>query len=131
MIFDKATAIRAGLAFTVFAIAMLSIIMALASPARAHESWISRGNLKNPAGEWCCGDGDCGIMVGGSAVAMTGGYEIDADFAIESAEGPPLIEHYREFWPYREAQPSPDGAFYRCKRLDGSPRCKFVPPSGS
>ncbi len=27
--------------------------------ADAHDSWISRGGYRNPAGEWCCGATDC------------------------------------------------------------------------
>ena len=30
--------------------------------------------------------------------------------------------------PFNEAQPSPDGEFWRCKRADGSRRCFFAPP---
>ena len=30
--------------------------------------------------------------------------------------------------PFTEAQPSPDGAFWRCKRPDGTRRCFFAPP---
>jgi hypothetical protein len=36
-----------------------------------------------------------------------------------------------EMVPFSEAQPSPDGAFWRCKRPDGSRRCFFAPPPGS
>ena len=30
--------------------------------------------------------------------------------------------------PFSEAQPSPDGEFWRCKRPDGTRRCFFAPP---
>jgi hypothetical protein len=30
--------------------------------------------------------------------------------------------------PFAEAQPSPDDAFWRCMRPDGSRRCFFAPP---
>jgi len=60
----------------------------IAADTTAHDSWISRGALRNAAGEWCCGEGD----------------------------------------PFNETQPSPDGAFWRCKRPDGSRRCFFAPP---
>jgi hypothetical protein len=33
-----------------------------------------------------------------------------------------------EIVPFNEAQPSPDGAYWRCKRPDGSRRCFFAPP---
>ena len=32
------------------------------SAAIAHDIWISRGTYKNPAGEWCCGAEDCGVV---------------------------------------------------------------------
>jgi hypothetical protein len=84
--------------------------LALVSAAFAHDSWISRAGLRNAAGEWCCGEGDCFVE---SAVRETeGGYQL--------ASG--------EIVPYSEAQPSPDGIFWRCKRPDGSRRCFFAPP---
>jgi hypothetical protein len=36
-----------------------------------HDSWISRGNHRNAAGEWCCGAGDC-FIVPKERVMMTG-----------------------------------------------------------
>ena len=42
----------------------------------AHDSWISRGDHRNAAGEWCCGEGDC-FVVPKERVMMTGdGYVI-------------------------------------------------------
>ena len=42
----------------------------------AHDSWISRGNHRNAAGEWCCGPGDC-FIVPKERVMMTGeGYVV-------------------------------------------------------
>ena len=38
---------------------------------------------------------------------------------------------FNEVVPYSRALPSPDGAYWRCKRPDGSPRCFFAPPPGS
>ena len=96
---------------------VLSISLALAgsaiiSTAFAHDSWISRSGLRNAAGEWCCGEGDCFTE---SAVRETrAGYQLSSGEVI----------------PLSEAQPSPDGAFWRCKRPDGSRRCFFAPPSG-
>ena len=78
----------------------------------AHDSWISRGGHRNAAGEWCCGEGDC-FMVPSEQVKIGGdGYLI---FGAEKI-------------PYSEAQPSPDGAYWRCKRPDGTRRCFFAPP---
>ena len=89
---------------------IVSLLPATAAPA--HDSWISRGGHKNAAGEWCCGTGDC-FVVPGQNVSLT-------------AQGYRLFD--AETVPYSEAQPSPDGAFWRCKRPDGSRRCFFAPP---
>ena len=87
-------------------------VVATASEALAHDSWISRNALRNAAGEWCCGEGDC-FVIPGSQIASTGtGYRLSNG----------------EMVPYSEAQPSPDGAYWRCKRPDGSRRCFFAPP---
>jgi hypothetical protein len=92
----------------------LLVIVAVLSTtaASAHESWISRGGHKNAAGEWCCGVGDCFVVPGQSVSTTAQGYRL---FGSETV-------------PYSEAQPSPDGAFWRCKRPDGSRRCFFAPP---
>ena len=92
----------------------LLVIPALlvASLALAHDSWISRGALRNAAGEWCCGEGDC--------------FTIPAEEVNVSANGYLLFGS--ETVPFNEAQPSPDGAYWRCKRPDGSRRCFFAPP---
>jgi hypothetical protein len=87
----------------------------LALAAYAHDSWISRGAFKNAAGEWCCGTGDC-FVVPATSVHINGvGY----------------VLYGNEVVPYSEAQPSPDGAYWRCKRPDGSRRCFFAPPPRS
>ena len=92
---------------------LLVIVAVLSTTAAyAHESWISRGGHKNGAGEWCCGDGDCFVVPGQSVSTTAQGYRL---FGSETV-------------PYSEAQPSPDGAFWRCKRPDGSRRCFFAPP---
>jgi hypothetical protein len=94
---------------------VLMFALPVTSFALAHDSWIARGQLKNAAGEWCCGAGDC-FVIPQASVALNGvGYEL---FGIE------LV-------PFTETQPSPDGAFWRCKRPDGSRRCFFAPPPGS
>ena len=89
---------------------IVSLLSATAAPA--HDSWISRGGHKNAAGEWCCGVGDCFVVPGQSVSTTAQGYRL---FGVETV-------------PYSEAQPSPDGAFWRCKRPDGSRRCFFAPP---
>lgn len=77
------------------------------------EDWIMRGGHRNAAGEWCCGEGDC-LMVRGVATVTrpAAGYRLPGG----------------EFVPQSEAQPSPDGQFWRCKRPDGTRRCFFAPP---
>ena len=82
------------------------------SGALAHDSWISRGALRNGAGEWCCGDGDCPALNYTPRVTPSG-------YQLENGE----------VVPFAEAQPSPDGSFVRCHRPDGSRRCFFAPPS--
>lgn len=84
--------------------------------AFAHESWISRGQFKNAANEWCCGDIDC-VMIPEEHVHPNGvGYDLILDRA--------------ETVPYSETLPSQDGRFWRCHRSDGSRRCFFAPQPG-
>ena len=46
------------------------LVWSIASTAvGAHESWINRGGYRNSAGEWCCGDNDCGSP---GQIAVTG-----------------------------------------------------------
>lgn len=104
-----------------FALAALPGALALAS-AHAHDSWINGGGYRNGAGEWCCGMGDCFIVpkenvgINGRAYVLTRGPI--------AGMGPTFIEEV----PFSEAQPSPDGEFWRCRRPDGSRRCFFAPP---
>jgi hypothetical protein len=41
---------------------VLGAALPFALAAYAHDSWISRGGLRNTAGEWCCGEGDCFVV---------------------------------------------------------------------
>src|SRR6266496_780758 len=84
----------------------------IASMALAHDSWISRGGLRNTAGEWCCGEGDCPALNYTPRVTASG-YQLQNG----------------EVVPFNEAQPSPDGSFVRCHRPDGTRRCFFAPPT--
>jgi hypothetical protein len=43
-------------------ILLLLVAACLAAPALAHDSWIGKGGLRNPQGEWCCGEGDCALL---------------------------------------------------------------------
>ena len=88
------------------------VVLFVASDALAHDSWISRGGLRNPAGEWCCGEGDCFVVPNAQVSVSQAGYRL---FSTETV-------------PFSEAQPSPDGAYWRCKRPDGTRRCFFAPP---
>ncbi len=74
----------------------------------AHDSWISRGALKNQAGEWCCGDYDCKAYE--KAESTMKGWMLDGEFV-----------------PFDEALPvaPPDGMVTVCRRPDGSRRCVF------
>jgi hypothetical protein len=87
-------------------------LLLIGTDISAHDSWISRGGHRNVAGEWCCGDGDCFVIPGEEVRLMRDGYHL---FGVETV-------------PFSETQPSPDGAFWRCKRPDGSRRCFFAPP---
>jgi hypothetical protein len=79
------------------------------------QDWILKGGHRNAAGEWCCGEGDC-FLVPPEQVELRGNH-----YVLFGAERVPSTE----------AQPSPDGAFWRCKRPDGSRRCFFAPPPGA
>jgi hypothetical protein len=90
----------------------------------AHDSWISRGGHRNAAGEWCCGEGDCFVIPPERVTRAT-----DGSYMIWSGPAASVgRDNVVEIVPEREAQPSPDGAYWRCKRPDGSRRCFFAPP---
>lgn len=111
---------------TLFATLALAGAM-LVTPAAAHDNWISRGGLKNMAGEWCCGEGDCALMDKGSVAAKAYGYVVHGYGTIVAKDGPVRVL-VDEIVPLAEAQPSPDGAYWRCQRPDQSRRCFFAPP---
>jgi hypothetical protein len=92
----------------------IALVWIVASTAvGAHESWINRGGYRNSAGEWCCGDNDCESA---GQIAATGkGWVIGG----------------KEFVPFDEATPSPDGKIWICRRPDHTRRCVFGPPPGS
>jgi hypothetical protein len=91
---------------------LITPVVLIAADTSAHDSWISRGGLRNAAGEWCCGEGDCFVVPSEKVSLQADGYHL---YGLETV-------------PFSEAQPSPDGAFWRCKRPDGSRRCFFAPP---
>lgn len=96
-----------------------------ATKAHAHDIWISQQGLRNAAGEWCCGAGDCFVVAPNRISIVQAGYRVVV--GSNPASGMSISETI----PFAEAQPSPDGAFWRCQRPDGTRRCFFAPPPGS
>jgi len=88
-----------------------------ASAGFAHDSWISRGQFRNPeTGEWCCGKHDCFAIPASMVRIGATGYE---------------LPYLGETIPYGKVLPSADGQFWRCHRPDGTRRCFFAPQKGS
>jgi hypothetical protein len=124
---------------------MLSILLrsflfvgvSLSSAALAHDIWINRGGYRNPAGEWCCGAEDCGVVSPKAVHTVAGGYSVVGTVTYGEAvtgnvnDGPTVTQQVNENIPYSQALPSPDGSYWRCKRPDGAMRCFFAPPPGS
>ena len=106
-----------------WAAAAAALAFAWPAPLASHDSWISRGGLRNGAGEWCCGEGDCFVLEARQVAERPDGYHVWLDQVVAGQE-----QRKFEIVPYAEAQPSPDGAYWRCKRPDGSRRCFFAPP---
>jgi hypothetical protein len=112
---------------------LVFVPLVVTTAALAHDTWISRGSYKNPAGEWCCGVGDCGVVSPNSVTAIKGGYSLRGDVVYGSeatgnaSDGPGWREQINEVVPYSQSLPSPDGAYWRCKRPDGTNRCFFAP----
>jgi len=113
------------------------LLFGCGTAAVAHDMWISRGTYKNPAGEWCCGAEDCGVVSPKAVRTINGGYSVVGPVTYgqaitgNSRDGPTTQDNVNEVIPYSQALPSPDGAYWRCKRPDGTPRCFFAPPPGS
>lgn len=118
--------IAAGIVFAAFA-AVLGLLL-ITYPAHAQDNWIGRGGVHSAAGEWCCGIADCGVFQGPVPITSQG-YRLKGVVRMESRGG--WLDPVDETVPFSEAQVSPDGAFWRCKRPDGSRRCFFAPPPGS
>lgn len=121
----------------VLRVSVLSISSLWGTSALAHDLWISRNSYRNPAGEWCCGAEDCGVVSPNAVKTSKGGYSLRGPVTYgvgvtgNEADGPTRQEDLNEIVPYSQTLPSPDGAYWRCKRPDGTPRCFFAPPSGS
>ena len=121
----------------VLAVAMLMF----ARPSTAHDSWISAEGLKNPTTqEWCCGRGDCGIVLPAPKPTVAG-WAIHGEEIIDVSGRRVRVD---EVVPYSDVSPSPDGYFWRCHTVesknydvrghadyvDGGRRCFFAPPQG-
>jgi hypothetical protein len=125
---SRADKIRIALLAAIAALAFTALALIFASiPAGAHDdaAWIESGGYKNAAGELCCGARDCAVKVAGTIAAVVGGYRVDARFRLK---GDPSSDYrVKEFVPYAEATPSPDGSYWRCQ-WGGSRKCFFAPP---
>lgn len=108
-------------------LATLALVLLFAVRALAHDSWINDGRYRSPAGELCCGEGDCAVMDSGAVASKAYGYVIYGHGTIIS-KGVQARVFIDEIVPLAEALPSPDGAFWRCQRADKSRRCFFAPP---
>ena len=106
------------------------VLLLFAVPALAHDSWISRNGHRNAAGEWCCGDKDCDMLEAPAISIRADGYHVRyrTELPVIGLYGERLHYDVNEVVPFREAQPSPDGMYWRCKKIDGSRRCFFAPP---
>ena len=109
------------------AVAMLSLQLAYAHGPAA---WIQRGGYQNAAGELCCGERDCGELVAGTIVPTPQGYKVDAFFTGATDAGEAFTQEVHEIVPYSEAQPSPDGTYWRCQ-WGGARKCFFAPPQST
>lgn len=100
----------AGMVGTIIFAGMMWVAASLmtATPAKSDDSWINRGQYKNSAGEWCCGDYDCKAYKETQSTAT--GWLLDGELV-----------------PYDEAMPiaPPDGQVTVCRRPDGTRRCVF------
>ena len=81
----------------------------------AHDHWINHGRYVGVDGVHCCGPNDCFEVAGNDIKVTATGYELLS---------------YRETVPFREAQASEDGKYWRCRKFDGSRRCFFAPQPG-
>ncbi len=98
-------------------LALLPSIVLAHGPAE----WIQRGAYKNRIGELCCGERDCAELADEDVKVTAAGYRV----TLHRPGGDVF-----EIVPYAEAQPSPDGKFWRCE-WGGERKCFFAPPPGS
>ena len=72
----------------------------------------------------------CFVLPAGQVSARADGYHIVVRQTVVTGTVETTSTR-AEIVPYAEAQPSPDGAYWRCRRPDGSRRCFFAPPPNS
>jgi hypothetical protein len=114
----------------------LALLLWFVASVGAHDSWISAGGHRNAAGELCCGEGGCFVIPSIYVKTQADGYRVIVrkdglppnPQGIDKRVSPFDPDIRTEIVPLSEAQPSPDGAYRRCKRPDGSRRCFFAPP---
>jgi len=98
-----------GKPLLILASLLLGVVSAIAhGPAE----WIQRGAYRNAVGELCCGERDCAELADGDVEITSAGY---------------LVISLKEIIPFNEAQPSPDGRYWRCQ-WGGMRKCFFAPP---
>jgi len=87
--------------------------------ATAHDSWISRNRLTDPAsGEWCCNQFDCAEVPKNGLTESGTGYVV--------AETGEMIPYQRIIWK------SQDGGWWRCRNMrTNATRCLIGPPPAS
>jgi hypothetical protein len=109
----------------VFILAMLLLCV----PAYAHgpAQWIQDGRYRNAVGDLCCGEHDCKELPDESVKATSQGYQVH--LLIPKTQWA-VARWINEVVPYSEAQPSPDGKFWRCE-WGGTRKCFFAPPPNS
>ena len=91
-------------------LAAACLVLAI-TKAHAHDSWINKGNYKNKAGEWCCGDYDCKDYTRTQSTAK--GWIVEGELI--PYDDAAVIDHVAP----------PDGGVSICRRPDGSRRCVF------
>jgi len=117
------------LAVAALAAALLWLGLCVGAVAHGSGEWVAQSGLRNAAGQLCCGEKDCGVLVDGKVSARVDGYQVDGVFEVTFGDEKTRIQ-VREFVPYSETLPSPDGAYWRCA-WGGERKCFFVPPPGS
>jgi hypothetical protein len=95
----------------VLAAVLAAATLSLAS-AHGPAQWIQDGSYRNAVGELCCGEHDCFELANDDISVTSAGY---------------LVRSTSETVPFSEAQPSPDGHYWRCQ-WGGARKCFFAPP---